>query len=157
VTERFAVRLAGEDDRGSLAALFAAVADERDGIASEPPVDVEDSAARWRLDGTLVAVADPGVIGYLNVAASRFGYGEIGMAVARDWRGRGVGSALLAAAIEWSREQGLHKLTLDVFPHNAAARALYAKFGFAEEGRGVKKYRRASGELWDAIDMGLLL
>ena len=32
---------------------------------------------------------------------SRFGFGEIGMFVARDWRGRGVCSALVAAAIEW--------------------------------------------------------
>ena len=54
-------------------------------------------------------------------------------------------------------EQGLHKLVLDVFAHNEAAIALYRKFGFVEEGRRVKQYRRASGELWDALDMGLLL
>ena len=79
------------------------------------------------------------------------------MAVAPRSRGRGVGSALLATAIEWARERGLHKLTLSVFPHNAAAIALYRKFGFVEEGRRVKQYRRASGELWDAIEMGLFL
>ena len=79
------------------------------------------------------------------------------MTVAREWRGRGVGSALLAAAIDWARAQGLHKVSLSVFPHNAAAIALYRKFGFVEEGRRVKQFRRASGELWDAIDMGLLL
>jgi RimJ/RimL family protein N-acetyltransferase len=55
------------------------------------------------------------------------------------------------------REQGLHKLSLSVFPHNEAAIALYRKFGFVEEGRRIKQYRRASGELWDAIEMGLLL
>jgi ribosomal protein S18 acetylase RimI-like enzyme len=79
------------------------------------------------------------------------------MVVAREWRGRGVGSALLAAAIEWAREYGLHKLSLGVFAHNAAAIALYRKFGFVEEGRHVKQYRRASGELWDSVDMGLPL
>jgi ribosomal protein S18 acetylase RimI-like enzyme len=79
------------------------------------------------------------------------------MAVAREWRGRGVGSALLAAAIEWARERGLHKLSLSVFPHNTAGIALYRKFGFVEEGRHVKQYRRSSGELWDSVDMGLLL
>ncbi len=63
----------------------------------------------------------------------------------------------LAAAIEWARERSLHKLSLSVFAHNAAAIALYRKFDFVEEGRRVKHYRRASGELWDAIDMGLLL
>jgi ribosomal protein S18 acetylase RimI-like enzyme len=79
------------------------------------------------------------------------------MAVARPWRGRGVGSALLAAAIEKARAEGLHKLSLEVFPHNAAGLALYRKFGFAEEGRRVKQYRRSNGELWDSVVMGLLL
>lgn len=153
----FEIRLASDDDRRPLATLFAAVAEERDGIATEPPVDVETWAARWRLEGTFVAVAGREIVGSLSVEASRFGYGEIGMAVAREWRRRGVGSALLAAAIAWARERGLHKLSLSVFPHNAAAIQLYRKHGFVEEGRRVKHFRRANGELWDAIEMGLLL
>jgi len=146
-----------DDDRLPLAVVFAAVAEERDGIASEPPVDIEARAASWTLDGTLVAVAGGVVVGSVHVDASRHGFGEIGMAVAREWRGRGVGSALLAAAIEWARERGLHKLSLSVFAHNTAAIGLYRKLGFVEEGRRVKQYRRSSGELWDAIEMGLLL
>jgi RimJ/RimL family protein N-acetyltransferase len=51
----------------------------------------------------------------------------------------------------------LHKLSLSVFPHNTAAIALCGRFGFVEEGRRVKHYRRSTGELWDSIDMGLLL
>jgi RimJ/RimL family protein N-acetyltransferase len=153
----FEIRAAREGDRLPLAQLFAAVAEERDGIATEPPFDIEAGAARMTLEGTLAAVADGEIIGSLHVQASRFGFGEIGMLVARDWRGRGVGSALVAAAIEWARERGLHKLSLSVFPHNAAAIALYRKVGFVEEGRRVKHFRRASGELWDAIEMGLLL
>ncbi len=153
----FEVRLARDEDRLPLALLFAAVAEERDGIATEPPVDVDVRAASWTLDGTLVAVAVAELIGSLHVERSRFGFGDLGMAVAREWRGRGVGTALLAAAIDWAREQGLHKLSLSVFPHNAAAIALYRKFGFVEEGRRRKQYRRASGELWDSVDMGLLL
>jgi RimJ/RimL family protein N-acetyltransferase len=35
--------------------------------------------------------------------------------------------------------------------------ALYRKFDFAEEGRRRQQYRRASGELWDSIVMGLAL
>jgi RimJ/RimL family protein N-acetyltransferase len=146
-----------DDDRRPLAELFAAVAEERDGIAAEPPIDVEKRAETWRLDGTLVAAAGDELIGFLHVEASGFGFGEFGMLVAREWRGRGVGTALVAAAIEWSRERGLHKLSLSVFPHNEAAIALYRKFGFEQEGYRKKHMRRASGELWDLIDMGLLL
>ena len=153
----FQIRPACAADRLPLALLFAAVAEERDGIATEPPVDIEARAERWAIDETLVAVAEAELIGSLVVEPSRHGFGEIGMAVAREWRRRGVGSALLAAAIEWARTRGLHKLSLGVFAHNTAAIELCRKFGFVEEGRRIKQYRRASGELWDAIDMGLLL
>lgn len=155
--EEFVVRPALDADRLALAALFAAVAEERDGIASEPPVDVEARAARLNLDGSFVAEAAGALVGSLHLEASGHGFGELGMAVALPWRGRGVGTALMEAAVAWAREQGLHKLSLSVFPHNTAAIALYRKFGFSEEGRRIKHYRRASGELWDAIDMGLLL
>jgi len=151
------LRPARDEDRVPLALVYAAVAEERDGIGAEPPVDVEARAASWTLDGTIVATADGEVIGSIHVAATSHGYGEIGMAIAREWRGRGVGSALMASAIDWARERGLHKLSLGVFAHNAAGLALYRKFGFVEEGRRVKHYRRASGELWDSIEMGLQL
>ena len=153
----FEVRAATDGDRRPLAELFAAVAEERDGIATEPPVDVEAYAARWDLTGCFVALADGAVIGGINVQPSRHGYGDVGMHVARSWRGRGVGSALMVRAIAWARDEGLHKLSLSVFPHNAGGIALYRKYGFVEEGRRLKQYRRQSGELWDAIDMGLLL
>jgi len=153
----FELRPARDEDRLPLALVYATVAEERDGIGAEPPVDVEARAASWTLDGTIVAVAAGEVIGSIHVAATRHGYGEIGMAIAREWRGRGVGSALMEAAIDWARTKGLHKLSLGVFAHNAAGLALYRKYGFVEEGRRVKHYRRQSGELWDSIEMGLLL
>lgn len=159
MTNQLAIRIrpAEDGDRRPLAELFAAVAEERDGIATEPPVDIDRRAASWLLDGTLVAVEGDEIVGSIHVDASWHGVGEIGMTVARDRRGQGVGSALMAAAVEWARERGLHKLSLSVFPHNDAGIALYRKFGFVEEGRRVKHYRRSSGELWDAIEMGLIL
>jgi RimJ/RimL family protein N-acetyltransferase len=151
------IRAAQDADRWPLALLFAAVAEERDGIAAEPPVDVERRAASWDLERTLVALADDEVVGLIFVVESGFGFGEIGMMVSADWRGKGVGTALVAAAVDWARARGLHKLTLSVFPQNEAAVALYRKFGFVDEGRRSKHIRRANGELWDLIDMGLLL
>lgn len=155
----FVVRQAQAGDARAMAELMAAVAAERDGIATEPPVDVDERAALFArsADGSVVAVADGQIIGMLHVEASRHGFGDLGMLVQRDWRGRGVGSALMRAAIDWARDHGLHKLCLEVFAQNAAAIALYRKCGFAEEGRRIRQYRRASGELWDTIIMGLLL
>jgi L-amino acid N-acyltransferase YncA len=155
----FVIRPARIEDAHPMAELISRVAEERDGIATEPPVDVEERAAVFArgTSSTLVAESDDQVIGMLHIEASRFGSGEFGMAVARDCRGRGVGAALVAAAIEWARAEGLHKLCLEVFPHNQAALGLYRKFDFVEEGRRVKQIRRANGELWDSIVMGLLL
>ena len=157
-----------------MAELFAAVAAERDGIATEPPVDVAVRTAQFAatVAGSVIAVTDDAVtndavtndavaggqvIGMIHVEASRHGFGEFGMLVDRDWRGRGVGSALVQAAIALARQQGLHKLSLEVFAHNAAGIALYRKCGFVEEGRRPGQYRRASGELWDTIIMGRAL
>ena len=90
----------------------------------------------------------------INVEASRHGYGELGMLVDRAWRGRGVGVALMQAAVDWARSHGLHKLCLEVFTHNAAAIALYRRCGFVDEGLRKNQFRRANGELWDCLVMG---
>lgn len=154
-----------------MAHLFADVAAERDGIASEPPIDIDQRAAQFALSVAHTAIAlagdqdghggrgSPGgqLVGMIHVEATRHGFGEIGMLVRQGWRGRGIGSALLAAAEEVARELGLHKLSLEVFAHNDAAIALYRKCGFVEEGRKVRQYRRVSGEQWDTIVMGRLL
>jgi RimJ/RimL family protein N-acetyltransferase len=155
----FEVRPARAGDARAMAGLFAAVAQERTGIATEPPVDIGERAALFAgsAGGSLVAVAEGQLIGMAHVEVSVHGFGELGMLVDRGWRGCGVGSALLAAAVGWAQEHGLHKLCLEVFARNTAAIALYRKCGFIEEGRRARQYRRASGELWDSIMMGRAL
>ena len=49
------------------------------------------------------------------------------------WRGKGAGLALLQAAEEHCRKQGIPYLGLAVSSHNINALRLYEKFGFAEE------------------------
>ena len=105
-----------------------------------------------------VAVVDGDVVGHLGLHGSARAGVDLGMLVAARWRGRGVGTALLSAAIEWARvEPNVHKLALELWPHNGAARALYLRLGFVEEGRLRRHYRRRSGELWDVIVMGLVV
>jgi RimJ/RimL family protein N-acetyltransferase len=159
VTVPFTVRPATVADARPMAELFAAVAEERTGIATEPPVDVDARTAQFTasIAESMVAVADGHVIGMIHTDVRRYGVGELGMLVDRGWRGRGVGSALIQATIAWARGQGLHKLSLEVWAHNAAGIALYRKCGFIEEGHRVKHYRRANGELWDSLIMGLPL
>jgi len=57
------------------------------------------------------------------------------MAVRDDWRGRGVGTALMKAALDLADNWiGLRRVELKVFVDNEPAIALYKKFGFEVEG-----------------------
>ena len=54
------------------------------------------------------------------------------LAVVPDWRGKGVGRALLTAAEDHARREGCCKLTLEVQEDNLRARGLYESFGFGD-------------------------
>jgi RimJ/RimL family protein N-acetyltransferase len=157
------VRPAREQDLDPIVDLFAAVAAEGRWIGTEWPFDRERrrQALAEALDDerSALLVADAGgpLVGQLSMWLARYGVADLGMLVAEGWRGRGVGGALLRAGIDWARQAGAHKVGLQVWPHNRAAIALYEKFGFQREGVLRRHYRRRSGELWDAVLMGLLL
>lgn len=162
---RWTIREATEDDYpGGIELLSEAVAAEGRWIATELPIDHEARRAhreeRRRTPGrygSFVADAGGRIVGHLWIERAATGVAALGMVVAKDWRGRGVGSTLLEAGIDWARRAGAHKVALEVWPHNQRARALYEKYGFQEEGRLVRHYRRRNGELWDVIVMGLVL
>ena len=140
------------------------MAGEGRGIGAELPLDVERDR-QFFLDSitsstaqSFVAVDDDGAqIGNLGIQLYGYGVAELGMMVSSAWRGRGVGSALLREAIGWARSVGAHKVALQHWPTNERAAALYEKFGFVEEGRLRRHYRRRTGELWDAVVRGLVL
>ncbi|MGH2595507.1 MAG: diaminopimelate decarboxylase [Actinomycetota bacterium] len=69
----------------------------------------------------------------------------LGIAVAADHRGKGIGMALMTEALRWGRSVGVEKIMLSVYPHNDAAITLYRRFGFVEEGRLVGHSRKSSG------------
>ena len=69
----------------------------------------------------------------------------LGMAVHAPWRGKGLGTALMEAALRWARSSGVEKVSLEVYPTNEAAVALYRRFGFEEEGRLVRHSRKSYG------------
>lgn len=52
------------------------------------------------------------------------------IAVSADWRGRGIGRALLEAAEAGARKRGCCKLTLEVLEGNRRAREVYRARGF---------------------------
>jgi [ribosomal protein S18]-alanine N-acetyltransferase len=69
--------------------------------------------------------------------------GEIAnVAVAADWRGRGIGGLLLDEVISRSRSRGVSSLYLEVREANTNALRLYASRGFEQVGRRVGYYRK---------------
>ena len=158
------VRPATPADVPALVALRIAVAGEGRWIGRELPIDPEAEAASLTggiagaNDTVVVAEVGGAVVGYALVHDAGHGHGEVAMALLDGHRGLGLGTALLAAALDGARATGaFHKVLLQLWPHNAAALALYRRAGFVVEGYRHRHWRRADGDLWDAIEMGLLL
>jgi RimJ/RimL family protein N-acetyltransferase len=109
----------------------------------------------------LVAEAEAQIIGVLTMrgGARRALRHEavLGITVARDWRGRGVGDALMAHAVDWARRSGvIRRIELQVFVSNVTAIHLYKKHGFDVEGCRRKAVFR-DGKYHDDYVMALLL
>jgi L-phenylalanine/L-methionine N-acetyltransferase len=82
---------------------------------------------------------------------------RIGLSVDARWQRRGVGSALVAAAIDLAdRWLNVRRLELTVYVDNAAAIALYEKHGFAIEGTLVD-FAFRDGVLVNAYAMARVL
>jgi RimJ/RimL family protein N-acetyltransferase len=161
----FTIRPASPRDVRSFLDLYRVVAAEGRFIRTEEPRAAGIYRRLFRESVTpnrarLFAVAGDRVIGEIGVEREDHPVtrhvASIGMMVAPDWRGRGVGSALIEAAIAWCRREGVEKIELSVYPDNAAGRALYTKFGFREEGRLSGHSKKRSGYL-DEVLMGLWL
>ena len=99
---------------------------------------------------------DGEIVGRLSVARDTHPasshVADLGLMIARDWRGRGLGRSFLDTAAAWARENGVRKLELHVFPWNEPALRLYERYGFEREGLRRGHYHRA-GEDVDAILM----
>lgn len=77
----------------------------------------------------------------------------LGISVAADAQGQGVGSALMQAMCDCAdRWMGILRIELTVFVDNAGAIALYRKFGFAIEGRH-RGYALRDGRYDDSFSM----
>jgi RimJ/RimL family protein N-acetyltransferase len=81
--------------------------------------------------------------------------GRLGMGVRCDYRGQGIGTKLMEAALAKAKQCGLIRIELTVYASNPVAYAMYRNFGFVEEGRMIKG-RYLDGRFDDVIQMGLI-
>jgi RimJ/RimL family protein N-acetyltransferase len=170
VSRTFSVRAAEPGDAEALTRLA-------EDVSAEPEAWLISADGEWRSVGDerryLKAVrryphaavfvaerSDGGLIGRLSVARDTHPasahVADLGLMVAKEARRQGVGQALLEAAVNWARANGVRKLELHVFPWNEPALHLYDRFGFEREGYRKRHYHRA-GEDVDAILMAYLV
>ncbi|WP_297571990.1 GNAT family N-acetyltransferase [uncultured Deefgea sp.] len=106
---------------------------------------------------SLVALREGQLLGHLMLGIDphlrRRHIAWFGIWVRDDAQGQGVGSQLLAAAIDLADNwQNIHRLEITVYVDNEAAIALYRKFGFEVEGEG-KDYAFRDGRYVNAYYM----
>ena len=110
---------------------------------------------------SLVACVEHEVVGQLGLHTfpNRFRrrhVGQIGMAVRDDWQGKGVGTALMEAAVDLADKWlNLTRLELEVYTDNAPAIRLYKKFGFTVEGT-LAQFAFRDGQYVDSYTMARL-
>jgi ribosomal protein S18 acetylase RimI-like enzyme len=151
------VRAARPDEADEIAQQYARIAEEG-WIAGEPPIDLSERAERFRAsieDGTtFVLEIDGRLMGHGGLHATHAkGVMTFGMAVMPEARGTGGGRLLLERIVEHAREQGCHKVELEVWVDNGRAISLYATAGFDVEGLRRDHYRRKDGSLRSVLVM----
>jgi len=126
------------------------------------------SVARWKerltteaeTNYVFVAVADGDIVGngglHGNTNPRRRHAWGVGLSVRDDWQGRGIGRQLVATLIDLADNWlGALRLELTVFSDNAAAIALYEKFGFVREGTH-RAFALQDGRFADVLAMARL-
>jgi putative acetyltransferase len=120
---------------------------------------LEDGTAAGKPDLLLAAERAGEIVGTAGLHPSsaaqirRRHVAMIGISVAPEAQGQGVGTALMQAMCDYAdRWMGVLRIELTVFVDNAAALALYRKFGFEIEGR-LRGYAMRDGRYEDAFTM----
>jgi L-phenylalanine/L-methionine N-acetyltransferase len=106
----------------------------------------------------LVACLEQDLVGQIDIHTfpdrpRRRQAGQIGMSVRDEFQRRGVGTALLQAAVDLADKWlNLLRLELEVYSDHEAAVRLYKRFGFAIEGT-LARYAYRAGKYVDVYTM----
>lgn len=102
-----------------------------------------------------VGGAAVGTIGLFRADALA-GHAEMGVNLATEARGRGIGTEAIRQLVAFGFERrNLRRIHLQAIASNTAALRAYAKAGFAEEGR-LREHAWVRGRYEDIVLMGVL-
>lgn len=110
----------------------------------------------------MVALVDGKIVGLAGIEKVGAKYklrhrAELGISIAKDYWGLGLGKALISACIQCAKEAGYSQLELDVVADNERAIALYKSFGFIEYGRNPKGFNSRFSGFQELVYMRLEL
>jgi ribosomal-protein-alanine N-acetyltransferase len=105
------------------------------------PEDSVKEVLTWEGALTLIADSDGKAVGFLIGRQAANEAEILNLAVARPFRKKGEGAALLNSAVEEFRTRGVKRVFLEVRESNAAGIAFYKKHGFSQAGRRGGYYR----------------
>jgi RimJ/RimL family protein N-acetyltransferase len=156
------LRPATPDDAAEIIAAVRSKADERSYVLME--VYGKDAATQReyiaRLDRAhnllLVATVDDAVVGSLALLDTFLCVGDeptlaAGVHVVREWRGKGIGSAMLRYAVRWAEEHEYHRIETDIFTSNERSLHLFRKAGFHEGTCKRRTVRVGSAQIAEII------
>ena len=138
------VRDALESDLPAVLAIYNDVVATTTAVYRDDPATLDDRVAWWRdrvaqRFPVLVAVAGDQVVGFASFGDFRAWPGyrftvEHSVHVRDDWRGRGVGHALMVPLLERARALGKHVMVAGVDADNAGSIRFHERLGFERAG-----------------------
>jgi ribosomal protein S18 acetylase RimI-like enzyme len=127
-----------------------------------PPVEEAFAFYRGILERNcphFVALVSGRVVGFCDVlpthGEARAHVGILGVGLLPEFRGCGIGAALMTAAIDRAWEKGFTRIELTVRTDNARAKRLYDRLGFQTEGINPRAFC-VGGQYFDSFSLGLL-
>ena len=88
----------------------------------------------------IVAKINDDIVGFAGIKVVLDEADIMNIVTKKDMRNLGIGSALFKALIDYSKNNGINKLTLEVNENNLSAIHLYEKYGFEKIAERAKYY-----------------
>ena len=160
----FSVEPLQENHFEQLHGLFDAVCKERRFLAFTEAGPKEQTFEYYRKvvsggHAHFVALRNKEIVGWCDVlpivGQMQAHVGVLGIGIAAAHRGKGIGKALIQAAINKAASRGLSRIELTVHSENHVAQGLYRSLGFVHEGTQRQGWR-LDGQCFDVHHMARL-
>lgn len=159
------LRAVRPDDAADLLVIAAQVIEEAISMVNDSMDTLEERTEELKKiregDLYLVAEHEGKVVGSLELHSHRAALLQhqrsLSIELHRDYRGGGLGAAMMTHAAAWARSQGLDFITLGVLDSNPRAKSFYERLGYRVYGHLPNFVKRRDGVYVGDTQMVLVL